>query len=69
MAHETPGGELKWRVIWKRNGQYDEMLVQHLNINGLSFSLEDEMPVVRRKDRIACYGTFGLQDGQGIGDP
>ena len=46
MSHETPGGEWKWRVILEKDGQYEEVLVKHLQINVPSFSQEDEMPVV-----------------------
>ena len=68
MAHETPGGEWKWRVILEKSGQYEEVLVKHLKINVPSFSQEDEMPVVGRKYHIACYGVFWVEDGTGIVD-
>lgn len=69
MAHETPGGEWKWRVILEKNGHYEEVLVKHLKINVPSFSQEDDMPVVGRKYHIACYGVFRVEDGTGIVDP
>jgi len=69
MAHETPGGEWKWRVILEKNGQYEEVLVKDLKINVPSFSQEDEMPVVGRKYHIACYGVFRVEGGRGIVDP
>ena len=65
MAHETPGGEWKWRVILEVNGDYDEVLVKELVINVPSFSREDEMPVVGRKYHMACYGEFAVRDGVG----
>ena len=50
IAHETPRGELKWRVILERSdGSFEEVLVKDLFINVPSFSREDEMPVVGRK--------------------
>jgi hypothetical protein len=69
MAHETPGGELKWRVILeKADGQFEEILVKELFINVPSFSREDAMPVVGRKYHMACYGKFTVKDGIGYVD-
>jgi hypothetical protein len=70
MAHETPRGELKWRVILERSdGSFEEILVKDLVINVPSFSREDEMPVVGRKYHMACYGKFSVKDGVGYVDP
>ncbi len=69
MADQTPGGEWKWRVIFERNGGFEEVLVKRLIVNVPSFSLEDEMPVVGRKYHMACRGRFRLEDGAGIVDP
>ena len=69
MAHETPGGEWKWRVILERNGTFEDVLVKHLQINVPSFSREDDMPVVGRKYHMACNGVFRIEDGIGIVDP
>ena len=68
MAHQTPGGEWKWRVIVEKNGQLEEVLVRQLFVNVPSFSREDEMPVVGRKYHMACYGTFRIGDGIGTVD-
>jgi hypothetical protein len=69
MAHETPGGELKWRVILEKgDGQFEEVLVKELFINVPSFSREDEMPVVGRKYHMACYGTLTVKDYIGYVD-
>ena len=55
MSHETPGGELKWRVILEKDsGQFEEVLVKELVLNVPSFSKSDEMPVVGRKHHMAC---------------
>jgi hypothetical protein len=69
MADETPGGEWKWRVILEKNGQFEEVLVKHLEVNVPSFSREDEMPVVGRKYHMACHGDFRIEDGIGVIDP
>jgi hypothetical protein len=69
MSEETPGGEWKWRVIFERNGRFEEVLVKQLKINVPSFSRDDEMPIVGRKYHMACYGLFRLEDGVGIVDP
>ena len=43
MANETPNGELKWRVIFERDGgRFEEVLVKTLYVNVPSFSQEDE---------------------------
>jgi len=69
MAHETPGGEWKWRVIIEAEaGQFEEVLVKELLVNVPSFSKEDEMPVVGRKYHMACNGEFRIEDGIGIID-
>jgi hypothetical protein len=65
MAGETPGGEWKWRVIFERSGQFEEVLVKQLKVNVPSFSRDDEMPVVGRKYHMACYGVFHIEDGVG----
>ena len=69
MAHESPGGEWLWRVIFERGDAFEEMLVKKLIINVPSFSREDQMPVVGRKYHMACHGIFRLEDGVGIVDP
>ncbi len=69
MAHETPNGELKWRVILEKGGKYDEVLVKERVLNVPSFSKSDEMPVVGRKHHIACYGRFTVREGIGYVDP
>jgi hypothetical protein len=69
MAHETPNGELKWRVILDRGGAYEEVLVKELVLNVPSFSKSDEMPVVGRKHHMACYGKFSIKDDIGYVDP
>jgi hypothetical protein len=69
MADITPGGEWKWRVIFERDGEFEEALAKQLLVNVPSFSREDEMPVVGRKYHMACYGVFRLEDGIGIIDP
>jgi hypothetical protein len=69
MAHETPGGELKWRVILEKgDGQFEEVLVKELVLNVPSFSKSDEMPVVGRKHHMACHGKFRVKDGVGYVD-
>lgn len=68
MAAQTPGGELKWRVILERDGQFEELLVKRLVVNVPSFSQEDEMPVVGRKYHMACHGTLKIEDGIGTVD-
>jgi hypothetical protein len=67
-ADETPGGEWKWRVIFERGEQYEEVLVKQLLVNVPSFSRDDIMPVVGPKYHIACYGVFRLENGVGIID-
>ena len=49
MADQSPGGEWKWRVIFERGDDYEEVLVKQLVVNVPSFSRTDEMPVVGRK--------------------
>src|ERR1700742_2484740 len=37
MAHETPDGEWKWRIIFERGADYEEVLVKQLRVNVPSF--------------------------------
>jgi hypothetical protein len=67
-ADETPGGEWKWRVIFERGEQYEEVLVKQLLVNVPSFSRDDIMPIVGPKYHIACYGVFRLENGVGVID-
>jgi hypothetical protein len=67
-ADETPGGEWKWRVVFERGDQYEEVLVKQLLVNVPSFSRDDIMPIVGPKYHMACYGAFRLEDGVGIID-
>jgi hypothetical protein len=67
-ADETPGGEWKWRVVFERGDQYEEVLVKQLLVNVPSFSRGDVMPIVGPKYHMACYGVFRLEDGIGIID-
>ena len=69
MAAETPGGEWKWRVILEKDDKFEEVLVKRLIVNVVSFSKEDDMPVVGRKYHMACYGRFRVEGGVGIIDP
>jgi hypothetical protein len=69
MADQTSGGEWKWRVIFERGNDYEEVLVKQLIVNVPSFSREDEMPVVGRKYHMACHGVFHSKDGIGFIDP
>jgi len=67
MAHETPGGEWKWRIILEsQDGKFEEVLVREVVVNVPSFSKSDEMPVVGRKFHMACYGELTV-DGNGVG--
>jgi hypothetical protein len=68
MADQTPGGEFKWRVIFERGDQFEEVVVKQLLVNVPSFSQEDLMPVVGRKYHMACHGAFRIEDGVGIID-
>jgi hypothetical protein len=68
MADQSPGGEWKWRVIFERGHEYEEVLVKQLVVNVPSFSRTDEMPVVGRKYHMACHGAFRIEDGIGIID-
>ncbi|NEV02245.1 hypothetical protein [Bradyrhizobium uaiense] len=69
MAHETPNGELKWRVILEAGCGFEEVLVKELVLNVPSFSKSDELPVVGRKHHMACRGRFSVKDGIGYVDP
>ena len=69
MAAETPGGELKWRVILESDNGLEEVLVKRLVVDVPSFSREDEMPIVGRKYHMACYGQFRVENGVGIIEP
>ena len=69
MADQSPGGEWKWRVIFERGDDYEEVLVKQLVVNVPSFSRTDEMPVVGRKYHMACLGVFRIENGIGIIDP
>ena len=69
MADQSPGGEWKWRVIFERGDDYEEVLVKQLVVNVPSFSRTDEMPVVGRKYHMACRGVFRIENGIGIIDP
>src|SRR5580704_2299130 len=69
MADQTPGGEWKWRVIFERGSEYEEVLVKQLVVNVPSFSRTDEMPVVGRKYHMACHGVFRIENGIDIVDP
>ena len=44
MADQTPDGEWKWRVIFERGNQYEEVLVKQLLVNVRSFSRDDLCP-------------------------
>jgi hypothetical protein len=68
MADQSPGGEWKWRVIFERGSEYEEVLVKQLVVNVPSFSQTDVMPVVGRKHHMACRGKFRIEDGIGIID-
>lgn len=68
MADQTPGGEWKWRIIFERGDQFEEVLAKQLLVNVPSFSRDDVMPVVGRKYHMACHGVFRLEDGVGIID-
>ena len=61
MADQTPGGEWKWRVIFERNGGFEEVLVKRLIVNVPSFSLVDEMPVVGRNTASPAVAGFALR--------
>ena len=66
LAHETPGGEWNWRVIFERpGGGFEEVLVKKLYVNVPSFSREDETAVVGRNHHMACYGVFRQNNGIG----
>jgi hypothetical protein len=69
MADQTTGGERKWRVIFERGDQYEEVLVKQLLVNVPSFGRDDDMPIVGRKYHMACHGVFRIEDGVGIVDP
>jgi hypothetical protein len=69
MATETPGGEWKWRVILESDNGFEEVLVKRLVVNVVSFSREDDMPIVGRKYHMACHGKFRVENGVGIIDP
>jgi hypothetical protein len=68
MADQSPDGEWKWRVIFERGGQYEDVLVKALVVNVPSFSRDDQMPVVGRKYHMACHGVFRIESGIGIID-
>jgi hypothetical protein len=38
-------------------------------VNVLSFSRDDDMPIVGRKYHMAHHGVFRIEDGVGIIDP
>jgi len=67
-ADQTPGGELKWRVIFEREDHFEEVVVKQLLVNVPSFSQDDLMPIVGRKYHMACRGAFRIEDGVGIID-
>lgn len=69
MADQTTGGEWKWRVIFARGDQYEEVLVKQLLANVPSFSRDDDMPIVGRKYHMACHGVYRIEDGIGIINP
>jgi hypothetical protein len=66
MADQTTGGEWKWRVIFERSDQYRK---SWLGSFWLSFSRDDDMPIVGRKYHMACHGVFRIEDGIGIINP
>ena len=68
MAHETPGGTWKWRVVMEDANGFQEILVKSLIVNVPSFSHEDDMPVVGRKYHMACHGRLRVANGIGIID-
>lgn len=68
MAHDTPNGEWKWRVVLERTQGFEEVLVKNVIVNVPSFTREDDMPLVGRKYHMACYGRLRVIDGVGIID-
>ena len=58
MAHETPGGTWKWRVVIEDANGFQEILVKSLIVNVPSFSHEDDIPLVGRKYHMACHGRL-----------
>ena len=69
MAHETPGGAWKWRVVLEDANGFQEVLVKSLIVNVPSFSREDDMPAVGWKYHMACHGRLRVANGVGIIDP
>lgn len=69
MVNETPNSDLKWRLIFEKDGCFEEVLVKEVVLNVPSFSRSDEMPVVGRKHHMACYGRFSIVDEIGYVDP
>ncbi len=68
MAHNTPNGEWKWRVVLEADDGFEEVLVKSVIVNVPSFTREDDMPVVGRKYHMACRGRLRVVDGVGIID-
>ena len=68
MAHETPGGTWKWRVVIEDANGFHEILVKSLIVNVPSFSHEDDIPLVGRKYHMACHGRLRVANGIGIID-
>ena len=65
MAHETPRGDWKWRVVLENGGGFEEVLVTQLYVNVPSFSRADEMPVVGRKYHRPVAGCSGRRTASG----
>jgi len=68
MAHNTPNGEWKWRIVLGGSQGFEEILVKSVIVNVPSFTHEDDMPLVGRKYHMACHGRLRIVDGVGIID-
>jgi hypothetical protein len=68
MAHETPNGEWKWRIVLEHDHGFEEVLAKSVIVNVPSFSREDDMPKVGRKYHMACHGRLRVVDGVAIID-
>jgi hypothetical protein len=68
MAHNTPNGEWKWRIVLEGSQGFEEILVKSVIVNVPSFTHEDDMPLVGRKYHMACHGRLRIVDGVGIID-
>jgi hypothetical protein len=59
-AHETPGGELKWRVIFEKDGTFEEVLVKDWRSRHATTTRTTTLPSLRKLRRTQPLKLISL---------